>query len=83
MFASFMDQTVHFCILSEFGLRCASKGDPYIQGKDAIQQYRRHAHGSVELLSIQFIAQFCDVGSRFAYGLTVACVLKINFTHQT
>ena len=44
---------------------CASKGDPYIQVKGAIQNIKNTMR-VLELLSIQFIAQFCDVGMIFA-----------------
>ena len=53
---------------------CASKGDPYIHVKGAIQHIKSMMR-VLELLPIQFIAQFCGVGSIFAQGLTVACKL--------
>jgi len=54
---------------------CASRDDPYIQVRGAIQHIKSTMR-VLELLSTQFIAQFSDVGLIFAWDLTVVCVLK-------
>ena len=54
---------------------CASKCDPYSQGKGAVQHIKSMMR-VLEILSITLSLNFCDVGLIFAL-----CLIK--FTHQT
>ncbi len=57
---------------SVFHSVCISKGNPCIQEKPQYSILKAMMR-VLELLSIQFIAQFCNVGAIFALCLTVAC----------